>query len=206
MLHIFALICERLGQQELAIDLLQRAIAVLESAYEKTEDAETEMQFAIANVNLGRVRLATSDFAGALEAFGVSLSLTKADDDNTPRTRILRVQAQFGSGLASFRSGDLESALSMFEMALEEVGGEEEFKDVRGHITVLLSQTLWAIGSEDARDTAKHQLLEWFVFPPLKLYGLQLICAAPLIMQHWCRSWKFAGYYYTGGDWDVIGR
>ncbi|KDQ10122.1 hypothetical protein BOTBODRAFT_164222 [Botryobasidium botryosum FD-172 SS1] len=173
-LHVFALICERLGQQELAIDLLQRAIAVLESAYEKTEDAETEMQFAIANANLGRIRVATSDFSGALDAFNVSLSLTKPDNASTT-SQVLRAQAHFGSGLANFKLGDLESALAMFETALEET--PVELQDVRGHITILLAQTLWAIGSDEARNTAKDQLLGCIASDPENLQAITTLAA-----------------------------
>ena len=138
---------------------MSRTIALLEREYEETEDVRTEEQFAIANGTLGRLRLASGDFAGSVEAFASALSLLPADDDDTWRIKTLRAHAQFGSGLAQFRLGELESALVMFENALEEV--PSEMKVVRGHVTVLLAQTLWALGSDEARETARGQLLEW---------------------------------------------
>jgi superkiller protein 3 len=158
-LHLFGLVCERLDLTEHALDLVSRAIALLECAYEEKEDVRTEEQFAIANGTLGRLRLASGDPAGAIEAFSSALSLLPAGDDNTQRTKTSRAHAQFGSGLAHFRLGELENALGMFENALEEVPAE--MGDVRGHISVLLAQTLWALGSNEARETARGQLLEW---------------------------------------------
>ena len=49
--------------------------------------------------------------------------------------------------------------LGAFEEALGEIPAE--LQDVRGHVVVLLSQTLWALGTDEGRETAKNQLLEW---------------------------------------------
>jgi len=34
---------------------------------------------------------------------------------------------------------------------------------MRGHVTVLLAQTLWATDTEEGREAAKSQLLDWYV-------------------------------------------
>lgn len=166
-LHLFALVCERLDLTSRALDLLSRTIVLLEHTYEETEDARTEEQFAVANDTLGRLRLASGDFAGAVEAFGSALSLLSVDD-GARRTKTLRAHAQFGSGLAQYRLGELEGALGMFESALGELPAE--MGEVRGHVTVLLAQTLWALGGDEAHETARGQLLEWWV-SCLGLYG-----------------------------------
>ena len=160
-LHLFALVCERLGQLDLALELLTQAIGILERAYEETEDQETERRYAIGHVNLGRVRLAISDHPGAIAAFEVVLGLTEGQEDQSAdhALALIRTQARFGSGLASFKLGQLEDALASFESALEEV--PREMPDVRGHVVILLAQTLWAIGGEEAQETAKDQLLAW---------------------------------------------
>jgi superkiller protein 3 len=162
-LHLFAIICERLGQIDLAIELLTQAIEILEAAYEETEDEKTERQFAIANVNLGRVRLGVANYAQAKEAFELVLGLTTETEDDPKRLdqdlSRLRAQARFGIGLANFKLGKLEDALASFETALEETPAE--LKDVQGHITILLAQTLWAIGGDEAQEAAKDQLLTW---------------------------------------------
>jgi superkiller protein 3 len=165
-LHLFSLVCERLGQLDLAHRLLLSCVAILESAYEESEDTEIERRFVIANVNLGRVRLARGDFLAALEAFGSALGLAaNIDDVSDEAIQIARLHAQFGSGLASYKLGDLENALNMFETASQEV--PEEMIDVKGHVTILLTQSLWALGSEEARGTAKGMLLEWYALQSL---------------------------------------
>jgi superkiller protein 3 len=35
--------------------------------------------------------------------------------------------------------------------------------DIRGHVMVMLARLLWAIGTDEGRESAKAQLLEWFV-------------------------------------------
>lgn len=162
-LHLFALICERLGQIDLALELLAQAIAILERAYDESEDRTIEKRFAIANANLGRVRLGAGDYTGAKEAFDVVLGLTSAEEDESKSidqgSSELRAQAYFGVGLANYKLGDLEDALASFESALEET--PDVLRNVKGHVTILLAQTLWAIGSEEAQEAARDQLLEW---------------------------------------------
>ncbi|KAF8322289.1 hypothetical protein DL93DRAFT_2205831 [Clavulina sp. PMI_390] len=169
-LNIFALLCERLGQLELANELLGQAIVLLERAYEVSEDAETERRYAIANVNIGRVRLALGCYDAAKEAFDVVLGLLSSEaeeegGDNTQYARtdkahpaLLRVQAHFGRGMALFKQGELEEALASFESSAEAV--HEGLPDVKSHVSILTAQTLWAIGGEEAQDTARDQLLE----------------------------------------------
>jgi superkiller protein 3 len=158
-LHLFGLICERLGQLEFGAELVERAISILEAAYEDTEDSAVEKQFIIATSSLARLRLSLQDYEGALQSFESVLGLLPEDGED-PTTKILRPQAQFGSGLASFKMGDLEAALELFEAAVESAGDNLV---IRGQATVLLAQTLWAVGTEELRETAKAQLLEWFV-------------------------------------------
>lgn len=155
-LHLFGLICERLGHLDFGIGLIGRAISIIEAAYEETEDAAVERQFTIANSNLARLHLSLGNYQDALDFFETALGLLSTEDDNT--TRVLRAQAQFGSGIANFKLGDLQSAVTSFEAALDTAGEDHE---MRGHITVLLAQTMWAIGTEEFKETAKAQLLEW---------------------------------------------
>lgn len=189
-LHLFGLICERLGQQEYSVDLIRRAISILEIAYEDTEDPEVEQQFAIANLNLARLRLSLQDYQGALESFESVLGLL-GDDKGETTLRVLRTQAQFGSGLASFKLGDLETALEQFESALESSGDNLR---IRGQITVLLAQTLWAIGTDDFRETAKAQLLEWFVSRSFLPY------LSDIFPKYHCRSRELDGHQRI--SWD----
>lgn len=143
-----------------------QAIAIFERAYEETEDARTEKRYAIANVNLGRVRLATGDYQRAKEAYQVVLGLLgtpvegESSEEATNRALLL-AQAHFGIGLASFKLEELEDALTSFEASAN--AAPIEMQDINGHITILTAQTLWAIGGEEAQDAARDQLLEWYV-------------------------------------------
>lgn len=158
-LHLFGLVCESLGQLQTGVELISRAIGILETAYEETEDPTVERHFTVATSNVARLRLALRDYHGAIEAFESALGLL-AEDDGELTTRTLRAQAQFGSGLASFMQGDLDTALGLFEAALESVS--DDFV-VQGQVTVLLAQAMWAVGSSEFKEAAKAQLLEWRV-------------------------------------------
>ncbi|KAF7375997.1 Antiviral protein [Mycena sanguinolenta] len=155
-LHLFGLVCESLGQRELAVELIGRAIAKLEAEYEETEDSTVERQFTIANSNLARLRLALKDYEGAIESFESTLGLL-AEDAKGDKTDVMRAQAQFGMGLANFKLGDLEAALGLFEAALQTAGDNPV---IRGHVTVLIAQTMWGIGTEEFKESAKAHLLD----------------------------------------------
>jgi superkiller protein 3 len=125
------------------------------------EDATIERQFTIANCNLARLLLSLKNYEGALESFRSVLGLLPEEPvGQDATTEKLRTQALFGSGLATFKMGDLEGALNFFQDALESAGNNGE---MRGHVTVMLAKILWAIGTEEGRESAKAQLLEWFV-------------------------------------------
>ncbi|KAG6908388.1 hypothetical protein DXG01_004817 [Tephrocybe rancida] len=169
-LHLYALVCESLGHLETAASQLMRTIAILEAAYEVSEDPVVERQFTIANSNLARVRLGLWDFEGAARSFESALGLLP--DDEAPETKVLRAQALFGSGLASFLQGDLEGALSNFEAALESVGDD---KALRGQVTVLLAQTMWATQNDEFKEGSKAQLLECIAADPENLTAISTL-------------------------------
>ncbi|KAJ7497133.1 TPR-like protein [Mycena latifolia] len=155
-LHLFGLVCESLGHAEFAVELIGRAIAILEAEYEETEDSTVERHFTIANSNMARLRLSLRDYEGAIESFESALGLL-GEDSKEHETSTMRAQAQFGMGLANFKLGDLDAALGLFEAALDAAGDNLA---VRGHVTVLLAQTMWAIGTEEFKENAKAQLLD----------------------------------------------
>lgn len=168
-LHLFGLICERLGQLELGAEMMIRSISILESLYEEAEDSTVERQFNIANCNLARLRLSIGDCVGAIESYESVLGLLPDEaDDRDDEARVLRTQAEFGIGLANFNLGDIQEALSHFERAVEAAGQDVLMK---GHAMVLLAQTLWAIGTDESRELAQSRLLEWLVKILLLVFG-----------------------------------
>lgn len=130
-----------------------------------------ERKFVVAHVNLARVRLAVGDWEGAMEAYQTAFGLLpepepetegeEQSDDVEGHTAVLRVQCQFGSGTASYKMGQVQEALEFFEGALTSAGGDVR---MRGHVVVMLSQVLWSLGTEEGRESAKAQLLEWYAF------------------------------------------
>ena len=153
---MYALVCERIGLVELAVEHTTHAIGVLEAAYEETEDPVIERQFTIVNTTVARLRLAVRDYEGALGSFQSALGLLPEDGED----RVLQSQCLFGSGLANFKLGALDVAIQNFEEALVAAGDDLQ---MRGHVTVLLSQTLWATGTPEGQEDAKSQLLDWCV-------------------------------------------
>ncbi|KAE8260113.1 hypothetical protein A4X13_0g561 [Tilletia indica] len=153
-LHLGALFAERVGQLPLAIERIERAAGLLEEEYEKAESAKVVRMYAIAEANLGRIRLASGDAAGAVQAFETALALLEgANDDEEeeeeedgvegavdgpikesvlPSWKRARVglQAQFGIGMAHFALGQHEDALAGFERALSTLETAAEWKTV----------------------------------------------------------------------------
>ncbi|KAA1474268.1 superkiller protein 3 [Dentipellis sp. KUC8613] len=178
-LHLFALVSERVGHIQAGTEYLRRAIAVLEIAYEDSEDPIIERQFVIANTSLARMSLALQDYDGALETFQTALGLLPEESDERS-VQVLRTQCQFGSGLASFKLGQLEEALESLEAALSTAGDDML---LRGHVTVLLGQVLWAMGTEDGRESAKAQLLECITADPENLTAINALAGMGILTE-----------------------
>ena len=184
-LHLLSLVCERLGHSSLGQETVERAIQILESAYEETEDPEVEKKYTIANITLGRLKLSQEDYDGSIGSFESALGLLADKEDDQGSTQVLRVQSHLGKGLAYFMQGNLETALGSLEDGLECAGDKPV---LRGHVTIMLAKTLWAIGTEEAKETAKSRLLERYV-PCLLPAGFDLkALAASLPIQRTLRQ------------------
>lgn len=160
-LHLAALISERLNLMSRAAQFARRCATLLEAAYERSEDPETARQYAITQSTLGRILLAENDYTASASCFETVLSLVDAvieEGSEEEASRRLRANAHLGLGLANLLSGEVETAISNFETGLEEA--PVEMKAVRTQLTILLAQTMWMVGSEEARDMAKSLLLD----------------------------------------------
>ncbi|KAI0371043.1 TPR-like protein [Pilatotrama ljubarskyi] len=176
-LHLFGLVCERIGHIGLGIDLVGRAITLLEAAYEETEDPVIERQFTIAHVNVARLRLSVADYEGALESYQVASGLL-AEEAEGSEAKVLLAQCQFGSGLANFKLGQLAEALALFEAAMATAA---DHPVIRGHVVVLLAQTLWAIGTDEAKESAKTQLLQSIEYDPENLMAINTLAGMGIL-------------------------
>jgi superkiller protein 3 len=156
--HLHALICERLGLTDDASAALERAAALLEEEYERTESTDLEIRYSIALCNLGRIRLGAKQYARALEAFTNCWELIEGSQDATATS--LRTQVRLGQALSRYWLGETEASLEAFQVALDEAEGSGK-PGLKEEVAVLLARTLWGLGGEDAREAAKTHLMEW---------------------------------------------
>ncbi|KAF9562772.1 TPR-like protein [Agrocybe pediades] len=177
-LHLFALVCERIGHYERAVELVERAIGILETAYEETEDPEVEKKYTIANVTLGRLKLCQREYDESITFFESALGLLAEKEREDSDVKVLQVQSHFLLGLAHFYRGNLEEALGMLENGLEYA---QDDVVLRGQIIIVLSQTLWAIGSDEAKETAKTRLLECIASDPENLIAINTLAGMGVV-------------------------
>lgn len=155
--YLLSLVCERLGLNDRAIEAISKSTEILEALYEQSEDADIERRFVIANVTMGRLRLANGEYQAAIQAFETAGSLLGEALDKDSHT--LSTLVQFGGGLAKYQLGDLEGAVALMEAAVGNLPDDAHV--LRGHTSLLLAQTLWSLGTDEARTAASGQLLEW---------------------------------------------
>lgn len=150
ILHLNALLQERIGSFEKAIEDLSSVCDLYEELYEKTEADEDLFKFVQAKADLSRSYLAMKKYAEAIESASAAIDLS-GDFQELASTRL---SAHLTSGLAYYFSEDMDTAVEMFKVALEE---SSENPDV----ITLLAQVLWAKGGNDEKDVAREQLIAW---------------------------------------------
>ncbi|KAF8927210.1 hypothetical protein EDD21DRAFT_448810 [Dissophora ornata] len=153
--NLLGLIRERFLQQEGAAECFLTAIRILneEESEISSGDGHRRRKMMLHH-NLGRALLSMQDYAGAVEAYEISLELE--GPEATPNT--IRTCKHLGAGLALYYAGELERSLAMFEVALAETEQVEGMEKSRDDVVVLLSQVLWALGGEEQRAVAKDEL------------------------------------------------
>lgn len=172
--HLFGLVCESVHHYDLGVDAIERAIAILEAAYEETEDPVIERRYAIAQINVGRLKLSSGDPEGASASLQVALGLLP-EESTDEASQALLAQSQLFLALAMFQLGNLAESLQYCESALENAAGDST---IRGHAVVVLAQVLWAIGSEEGRESAKSQLLQRCAMSTLSLSLMYILISS----------------------------
>lgn len=166
-LHLLALVCERLKLDEPAMTAAKRAIDLLETAYEASEDPVLERRYAITQATLGRLYLSQHNYSKSHDAFETALGLLpdvclEGEGIDVLWTDIvaLRTLCQFGSAIAKMHTGSFEEAVELAEAAQQTAEGNTH---ARGQASVVLAQILWEAGSDELREAAKEHLFEWYV-------------------------------------------
>ncbi|KAF7315319.1 Antiviral protein [Mycena indigotica] len=173
-LHLLGLICETLGQLERAVELVRRAIGILEAEYEETESAVVEKHYTVATSNAARLCLAVQDYEGAIEAFESVLGLI-GEEDKDRDAATMQIQARFGISLAAFQSGRIDEAMQHAELALQLAANDTT---LQGHSAVLLAQIMWAAGD---KDTAKERLLDCITTDSENLIAITALAAMGIL-------------------------
>ena len=150
VLHLAALFSERLEEHALSVERIERAAHLLEAEYEATESHAVAVKYAVAQVNLGRIRLAQHQSEEALAAFEGGLSLLEDETEDEAEdefslssidVQLVRASAFLGSALCHYFGGEQTLADKSFESALEALPAEaDEMRRARVHIACIQAQ------------------------------------------------------------------
>ncbi|KAI8097505.1 uncharacterized protein BX664DRAFT_293076 [Halteromyces radiatus] len=171
-LNLLGLLSERLGQHQRAAEAFAGAILALEAKMEQSGmngDEETTQRLAKLHANLGRTLCATGDFAGAIDNYQIALQQESMSS---------RIYCLLGAGIAHYFLDQLEEALHMFELALNETTTDVK---LRQDVVVLLSKVLWALGGDEQRAVAKDQLLGCIADSPQYLPAIFSLCVMGIL-------------------------
>lgn len=170
-LHLSALLCERLGQMDLAFDRISKAASLLEERYEATESAEVARQYAVAESNLGRIRLASGDYEGAATAFEAAIGLLDGDEEPNQDSSedevdgkldaililAAKMQSQLGLSLSHHFTGQPDLALSTLREALSTASASSS-SSAQLDLTLQLAKLLFATQGDSAVEEVKELL------------------------------------------------
>ncbi|KAG0211885.1 Superkiller protein 3 [Mortierella sp. NVP41] len=179
--NLLGLIRERFLQQEGAAECFLTAIRIMNE--EEAEGTEASLsndhrrRKMMLHHNVARAFLSMQDYAGAVEAYEISLELEGADAVPS----VVRTCKHLGAGLALYYAGELERSLAMFEVALAETEQIEGMEQSRDDVVVLLSQVLWALGGDEQRAAAKDELFRCIAQSPSHLPAIFGLSAMGLV-------------------------
>ncbi|KAG0210738.1 Superkiller protein 3 [Mortierella sp. GBA30] len=164
--NLLGLMRERFLQQEGASECFLMAVRILNEEEGENSDSDNyRRRKMMLHHNLARTLLSIGDYAGAVEAYEISLELEGAEACPS----VVRTCKHLGAGLALYYAGELERSLGMFEMALGETEQVEGMEMSRDDVVVLLSQVLWALGGDEQRAVAKDELFRCIAQSPTHL-------------------------------------
>jgi superkiller protein 3 len=157
-LHLFALVCEKLGHIDFAKELVNRAMRILERIYEEKEDPVVERQFMVTNATLGRLLLATYEPEEGMIIFETVLGLLHSTDE---LKQVLETQAKLGIAMAQCTLRDMQEGILSLQHAQ---GIAPDHEALRAQCAILLAQTLWSIRDPECCELAKGELLKLYVW------------------------------------------
>ncbi|TQV98971.1 hypothetical protein V2A60_007338 [Cordyceps javanica] len=154
--HLASLFLERTHDHNRAVEILEKICSSIETDYEQTESPLSLARFTLARIDLARAYLASKAYEKAIECGEMALGLSSDEQDSeltSDQRKKARLSAHLTVGLAQFYEKDFDEAEKCFEAALQE-------SDNNPDATCLLSQVLWAQGTEEAKEKARSSLFE----------------------------------------------
>ena len=175
--HLYTLIQERIGDFDKSLRELESICSALESHYELTESPVSLGRYALAKVDLARSYLASAMYSEAVECGDTALGLTSDEAENElpkEQRKKARLAAHLTVGLALYFMGDAAAAITYFEDALKE-------SDHNPDAVCLLTQVLWATGSDLSKEKAREALYSIVEEDPSHVQSVLLLGVVALL-------------------------
>ncbi|OAR05770.1 hypothetical protein LLEC1_02437 [Akanthomyces lecanii] len=169
--HLASLFLERTHDHARAVEILQKICSSIEADYEQTESPLSLARFTRARVDLARAYLACKSYEKAIECGEMALGLSSDEQDSeltSEQRKKARLSAHLTVGLAQFYAKDFGEAEQCFAAALQE-------SDNNPDATCLLSQVLWAQGTEESKEKARSSLFEVIELHPGRVQSVVLL-------------------------------
>lgn len=146
------LIFERLRIFPKAQDVALKLATALEAKFEKAQDDKDLYNYAIIKSQTARINLGFGNFQAAIDDANVSQSVLT--DFNEEGKSALILSNHLSLGLAYFFSDNFDETLEQLQVLLK------LSKDSR-HLIVLTAKILYEVGSDDAKEIALEELMEY---------------------------------------------
>lgn len=162
-LELAATVVERTHSFDEGTKLSLRLCEILEDKYDKSKDPAVLPIYARVKAQLARLELGTANYKNAMDAADIASELLSQSGDLTEESQKCLLSSLAVTGLAWYFQNQYDKALVEFNKILE------AFPDSK-RVVVLVSQVLYAIGSEDTKQAAVEEL-----FKNIENYGSSLL-------------------------------
>ncbi|TPX67731.1 hypothetical protein SpCBS45565_g03629 [Spizellomyces sp. 'palustris'] len=175
-LNLLGLVLERQGIYSKALNAFDDAMRALQSSSVAHLPADERMtSLRLITENRARVLCSMGHYSDSTAVYSEVLNAAVGD-----------AYTQIGNGLALSFEERLPASLESFEKAFQIAAGasaEDGTTTLPNDITLILSQVLYALGSEQHQELAKQQLLSCVARDPHHMKALIGLCAFGLIRQ-----------------------
>lgn len=168
-----ALLCyERLKYFKGTAEICEKMVNILEARYEENENEEELFNFALFKAQLARIQLGTGEYEASIEN-----ALTSQDilvDFNRTEVDAAIVSNHLCLGLSYYFSNSLDETIESFQKLLD------ISKESRVIIT-LISKVLYDVGSEESKEIALQELIDYLMDKGSDLMVSNIFAAMSLI-------------------------